>query len=283
MRFSNLIKFPIVDSSNPSGPSFTYIAKPVGVTGLQTFQGTVSFNGDQPLSISPSDIDEATTPPPPTNKAPTVFALGDISVTLPAEGNLSGSVTDDGLPYNILSTTWTMVSGPGTVVFGSPYQLITTVSFTSAGIYLFRLTASDGQLSGSADVTMVVNSASGQTTLTYDQEGFNSFKNLFIPQQDSILTINYAIAGETTQVAPAAVRAKADYGSTTVSGDVEMVIYDQQGTIVKKLEVNDTTPGVHPIQWDGRNEEHTLVASGTYLIVMTKGSKTYKTKFVVVK
>ena len=37
-----------------------------------------------------------------------------------------------------------MVSGPGTVTFAAPNVMVTTASFSVAGTYVLRLTASDG-------------------------------------------------------------------------------------------------------------------------------------------
>ena len=57
----------------------------------------------------------------PANQAPAVNAGPDATVTLPATAALDGTVTDDGLPLSgRLTTTWTKVSGPGTVTFADP-------------------------------------------------------------------------------------------------------------------------------------------------------------------
>jgi hypothetical protein len=56
-----------------------------------------------------------------------------------------------------LTTTWSQVGGPGLVTFGDAHAIDTTASFTLAGTYVLRLTASDGELYGldfiSFDVT----------------------------------------------------------------------------------------------------------------------------------
>lgn len=66
---------------------------------------------------------------------------------------LQALVTDD-QPSNTL--TWTELSGPDGYSFSSTNTADTTVFFTNAGIYTFRLTADDGQLQGHADVVAVV-------------------------------------------------------------------------------------------------------------------------------
>jgi hypothetical protein len=72
--------------------------------------------------------------------------------------SLDGSVSDDGYPNPPAATsvTWSRVSGPGTVTFGNPGAVDTTATFTVAGTYVLRLTATDGQATTADDVTVVV-------------------------------------------------------------------------------------------------------------------------------
>jgi hypothetical protein len=49
------------------------------------------------------------------------------------------------------------LSGPGTVTFANASALSTTATFSIAGTYVLRLTASDTALSSTSDVTIVVN------------------------------------------------------------------------------------------------------------------------------
>ncbi|HYN38985.1 MAG TPA: hypothetical protein VES39_07025, partial [Rhodospirillales bacterium] len=90
------------------------------------------------------------------NQAPAVSAGPNSTITLPASATLSGSATDDGLPNPPATVTyaWTKISGPGTVVFGNAANAATSASFSVAGSYVLRLTASDSALSASADVTV---------------------------------------------------------------------------------------------------------------------------------
>jgi len=55
---------------------------------------------------------------------------------------------------------WSTVSGPTTVSFSAPTNLATRATFNRAGTYVLRLTANDGLLSGSGDLTVQVNEAS---------------------------------------------------------------------------------------------------------------------------
>ncbi|MEQ1730333.1 MAG: hypothetical protein ABL982_18355, partial [Vicinamibacterales bacterium] len=98
--------------------------------------------------------------PPPTNLAPVVSAGSAQTITLPSGATLSGTVTDDGLPQGAaVTSTWTQQSGPGTATFANPASPATTATFSVAGTYVLRLTASDTALSASADVTITVNAA----------------------------------------------------------------------------------------------------------------------------
>lgn len=97
--------------------------------------------------------------PLPTNTAPSVEAGPDQTITLPATASLSGTATDDGLPSGTLTTTWSMISGPtgGTVTFANPNALVTTATFSKAGVYVLQLAAWDGALQGTDTVTITVN------------------------------------------------------------------------------------------------------------------------------
>ncbi len=92
------------------------------------------------------------------NVAPNVHAGPDQTVSWPASGVLSGTVTDDGLPADgTLSSTWSQVGGPGLAHFADSRSLNTAVSMDLPGIYVVRLTVSDGELSACDDVLITVN------------------------------------------------------------------------------------------------------------------------------
>ena len=68
--------------------------------------------------------------------------------------SLNGTAADDGLPQgSVLALQWSVVSGPGSVVFSDPTKAISTATFTTAE-YVLKLTASDGQLSASDTLTL---------------------------------------------------------------------------------------------------------------------------------
>ena len=63
-------------------------------------------------------------------------------------------MTDDGQPNPpaAVTTTWSKVSGPGTVTFGNANAVTTTATFSTSGTYVLRLTASDSALQTTDDV-----------------------------------------------------------------------------------------------------------------------------------
>ncbi len=97
----------------------------------------------------------------PVNEAPLVEAGASRTIVAGADAALDATVTDDGLPNppHAVSTTWTKVSGPGTVTFADVASIDTTAGFSKAGVYVLRLTADDGQLTASDDVTINVQNA----------------------------------------------------------------------------------------------------------------------------
>ncbi len=97
----------------------------------------------------------------PVNVKPTVSAGPNLSVTLPGQASLNGTVTDDGLPASgTLTTLWT-ATGPGPTVFVNPNEIDTQASFTIPGTYTLRLTASDGELSDYDETQVTVSLPGG--------------------------------------------------------------------------------------------------------------------------
>ncbi len=121
--------------------------------------------------------------PDPENKPPSVTVDAIETITLPNTATLTASATDDGLPKPYRRTTgnvatnkesrrpqgvqikWIQYRGPGKVTFtpdispvihGQPVTLTSKMSFSVPGTYVLRVTASDGQLFTSRDVTVTV-------------------------------------------------------------------------------------------------------------------------------
>jgi hypothetical protein len=88
------------------------------------------------------------------NVVPVVDAGADQTITLPAGVVLAGSATDSDGP-DPLTILWTG-SGPGTVSFLDDADVGTTASFSTDGVYVLTLSADDGELSSSDEVTVTV-------------------------------------------------------------------------------------------------------------------------------
>lgn len=83
-----------------------------------------------------------------------VSAGPDLTVTLPAQAELSGTVTNQELANGPLTVAWNILRGEGSVTFGDARAIETTALFSAAGTYILRLTVSDNKLSVSKDVTV---------------------------------------------------------------------------------------------------------------------------------
>jgi RHS repeat-associated protein len=132
-----------------------------GDAGNEATSATFSQSGVYVLQLTASDSflsasDDVTIT---VNAPPEVNAGPDQTNTYPAGVTLNGSVTDDGVPGGAVSIAWSVVSGPGTVVFSAPNSAVTGASFSDGGIYVLRLTANDGVASVSDDVTVMINRA----------------------------------------------------------------------------------------------------------------------------
>jgi hypothetical protein len=92
------------------------------------------------------------------NRPPCVDAGPDLVVPLGEPALLDAFVTDDGDPPGTLAATWTRASGPGAVTFEDPQAVSTAASFEVPGPHTLRVTASDGQLATSDDLSVDVQS-----------------------------------------------------------------------------------------------------------------------------
>ncbi|MDR1799761.1 MAG: Ig-like domain-containing protein, partial [Bifidobacteriaceae bacterium] len=101
--------------------------------------------------------------PTPTNVAPKVRASVDPAYVQPAQARLVGTVGDDALPSGVLTTQWSLVSGPtgGGVIFLDPAQATTVAQFTVSGHYVLKLEASDGALTSSQQVELDITVTAG--------------------------------------------------------------------------------------------------------------------------
>lgn len=94
------------------------------------------------------------------NQPPTIDAGPDQLISLPTVTvNLNGTASDDGFPNGTLTTTWSKLSGPGTVTFGNANSLTTMATFSAAGAYTLRLVANDGAAPAIDQMIVIVNAS----------------------------------------------------------------------------------------------------------------------------
>lgn len=132
---------------------------------------TLSGGGTRSLGSPPNSTTEdwialvESTSGTPANEAPVVSAGPDKSAVLSGSSvsvSLDGSASDDGLPAgSTLSRTWSRISGPAAVSFANASSAVTTAGFTTAGTYVLRLTATDGNLSASDEMTVTISTGGG--------------------------------------------------------------------------------------------------------------------------
>ncbi|MDB6138597.1 MAG: Calx-beta protein, partial [Verrucomicrobiaceae bacterium] len=90
----------------------------------------------------------------PLNKAP-VVSTGGSAFPIIASTALGGSVTDDSFPSPpALTTSWSTLAGPASVVFGNASMPATSAAFPANGSYTLRLQASDGSAQTFADLSL---------------------------------------------------------------------------------------------------------------------------------
>lgn len=146
-----------LDSSYPTQTSPLYAA-PLALTARTTVRARAFHPGYNPSPVTTALFRVGKE----ENLPPNVEAGNNQDLILGATANLAASVTDDGLPDppGEVKTIWSKVSGSGNVIFGNAAAVQTTAQFSAAGVYVLRLTANDGELSASGDMTVTVTEGS---------------------------------------------------------------------------------------------------------------------------
>jgi len=149
-----------VATSNPALlPDRSMVVSGKGASRALTLQRVAGESGSATVTVAVSD-GEATTSQQfqvtvgAVNRPPLVNAGPDQVITGTNAALLNGTATDDSATR--LMTCWSAVGPSAQVAFVDPNALNTIARFERPGIYTLRLTASDGELSDSDDVTIVV-------------------------------------------------------------------------------------------------------------------------------
>ena len=242
----------VTDDGLPAGSTVSTVWSKVSGPGTVTFGdptlvGTVatfSEAGTYVLKLTATDGalttgSELTITVHPQNQAPTVAAGSDQTISLPSDAQLNGTVADDGWPYgSTLTTTWTKVSGPGTVTFANANVTVTTASFSVAGTYVLRLTASDSQLTTSDDVQVIVIPQNFAPTVNAGAD-----QNVSLPNSASLngsVNDDGLPAGSTLTTTWSKVSGPGDVTFGNPSVTVTSASFSTQGTYVLRLTATDS-------------------------------------------
>jgi len=116
--------------------------------------------------IGPSNFDNVTIAD--NDVAPTLYVTQPTaqgSVVPSGQGVIvSAFVDDDGQPSPV-TLAWTQASGPGTATFATSSAASSAVTFSTDGVYVLRITGTDGQFTVSDQVTVIVGSAIAPATM----------------------------------------------------------------------------------------------------------------------
>ncbi|MFM2165844.1 MAG: hypothetical protein RIS79_215 [Verrucomicrobiota bacterium] len=152
---SKVINITPVDDSSIEGPEDVTISLASGSydIGAQSFDNVTIADNDNPPTVFING---------PTAQGPLIAATNGVI--------LSASVSDDGTPAAV-TQTWSCVSGPGTTNIESPNAATTAVTVSTAGTYVFRISATDTQFTVSDQITVVFgNSPVASNWITQDLE-----------------------------------------------------------------------------------------------------------------
>ncbi len=226
--------------SKVSGPGTVTFSKPAALATAAAF----SAAGEYVLRLTASDTaltsaDDITVTVFPINNPPTVKAGADQTVMLPHSASLSGTVSDDGQPAGgALATTWSKVSGPGTVEFQDASAAATVATFSTNGSYVLRLTANDSKLGKSDDVTITVTPPNRVPTVSAGAD-----QTIHLPNAASLkgsVTDDRLPPGKTVSTSWSKVSGPGAVTFANAKAAATSASFSDAGTYVLRLSANDT-------------------------------------------
>jgi autotransporter-associated beta strand protein len=139
------------------------------------------------------------------NTGPWVDAGADVETTTGTAAALDGDVSDDGRPGPSAPTLeWSMASGPGAVSFSQSNAADTTVTCTTPGVHVLRLTADDGAVRTFDDLTLtaelpkVISVTATDASASETGPDSGAFVITRSGQLDGDLTVNLSFGGSAT-------------------------------------------------------------------------------------
>jgi RHS repeat-associated protein len=155
------------DDGLPVGSSLVILWSKVVGPGTVTFANsaqpnttaTFSLPGNYVLQLSASDGQYTSSATmrvafvAPASGGLSVSAGPDQVIVFPSAATLTGTATDaNPYPGEVIAVGWSQVSGPGTATFANPTSLSTSVTFSTSGVYVLSLTATNGTFTATSDV-----------------------------------------------------------------------------------------------------------------------------------
>jgi len=242
------------DDGQPAGSTLSVNWSVVSGPGTVTFDNpqqagttaTFSQTGTYVLRLTANDSDlitdddvVVTVNPSAGNQPPTVSAGAGQTIQVEQTATLNGTATDDGLPAgSTLAITWSVVSGPGQVVFGNAHQAQTTATFSTPGTYVLRLTAFDTEITRFADVTIVVKPTNHAPVVNAGPD-----LAITLPATAALngaATDDGLPTGGTLSVLWSVVSGPAQAGFNPLNRAASIVTFNTPGTYVLRLTANDS-------------------------------------------
>lgn len=148
-------------SVSTNGTTWTQLGSPVTISMGTTTQAGLAVTSHVDGTLATGVFTNVTVTAGGGNQPPTANAGADQNL---AAGTTSTTLSGSGSDPNGTAVTfaWTKVSGPAATI-ASPASASTSVTGLTAGTYVFRLTVSDGSLTATDDVQVIVQASGSQT------------------------------------------------------------------------------------------------------------------------
>lgn len=208
-------------------------------------------------SPAPPPLEHMETAPPLTsNSTPMVYAGQNLTVSQADSATLNGEVLAN-LPQN-MTVTWSLVSGPGTIIFADPNANSTTATFSSAGTYELALTADNNGVLASDRVVVNVTAANviniDQAWL--DQRGSGPY---YLDQADYTYILQTDVTTDGTAFAILDDNITFDLNGHTITYDNASQILVENGSF-------ESGTGSSADTWDFTNAPEAERFEGEYLV-----------------
>lgn len=144
----NLIYYQAVTNATTNLFSYSWPSAPHG-TNYLTAIATDEFGGSATSAVVRVIV----------NWPPSIGNLTNVATIWPDNGtnvSLTANVTDDGLPYGHLTNTWSVTSSNGPVTLLNASTTNVTAQFSTNGVYVFTLTATDGAATVTSNCTVTI-------------------------------------------------------------------------------------------------------------------------------